>query len=138
MDALIVVSLLKEEPRGHWFENNVQLPHTLTTPFWVFWWYMFIQVVGYEAQTVHWVSCGVPITCWWHDNVFDVVCKRHWLLVSLVPFPAANSYFLTRPAIFPNEHRRTESVCYYAIISEFDVLLYLDMWRNHYTRDVTT
>jgi hypothetical protein len=44
---------------------------------------------------------------------------------------------LTRPAFFPIEHRRTESVCYYATDAQFDVL-YLDMWRNHYTRDVTT
>jgi hypothetical protein len=28
-------------------------------------------------------------------------------------------------------------VCYYATDAQFDVL-YLDMWRNHYTRDVTT
>jgi hypothetical protein len=28
-------------------------------------------------------------------------------------------------------------VCYYATDALFDVL-YLDMWRNHYTRDVTT
>jgi hypothetical protein len=41
---------------------------------------------------------------------------------------------LTRPAFFPIEHRRTESVCYYAIESLFDAL-YLDMWRNHYTCD---
>jgi hypothetical protein len=39
--------------------------------------------------------------------------------------------------IFPIEHRRTESVCYYAIESLFDVL-YLDRWRNHYTCDVNT
>jgi hypothetical protein len=33
---------------------------------------------------------------------------------------------LTRPAFFPIEHRRTESVCYYATDAQFDVL-YLDM-----------
>jgi hypothetical protein len=33
---------------------------------------------------------------------------------------------LTRPAFFLIEHRGTESVCYYAIKSLFDVL-YLDM-----------
>jgi hypothetical protein len=44
---------------------------------------------------------------------------------------------LTRPAFFPIEHRRTEIVYYYAINSLFDVL-YLDIKRNHYTRDVTT
>jgi hypothetical protein len=47
------------------------------------------------------------------------------------------NYILTRPAFFAIEHRRTESVYYYAIKSLFDVL-YLDMWRNRYTRDVTT
>jgi hypothetical protein len=33
---------------------------------------------------------------------------------------------LTRPAFFLIVHRRTESVCYYAIKSQFDVL-YFDM-----------
>jgi hypothetical protein len=46
-------------------------------------------------------------------------------------------HILTRPALFPIEHRGTEGVCYYAIKSLFDVL-YLDMWRNHFIRDVTT
>jgi hypothetical protein len=49
---------------------------------------------------------------------------------------AVKDFILTRPAFFPFEHRRTESVCYYAIKSLFDVL-YLDMWHTHYTRDVT-
>jgi hypothetical protein len=44
---------------------------------------------------------------------------------------------LTGPAFFPIEHRKSESVCYYAIKSLFDAL-YLDMWRNNYTCDVTT
>jgi hypothetical protein len=52
-------------------------------------------------------------------------------------FSSLLSRFLTRPAVFPIEHRRTESVCYYAIKSLFDVL-YLDMWRIHYTCEVTT
>jgi hypothetical protein len=39
--------------------------------------------------------------------------------------------------IYPTEHRRTESVCYYATDAQFDIL-YLDIRRNHYTRDVTT
>jgi hypothetical protein len=33
---------------------------------------------------------------------------------------------LTQPAFFPIEHRTTESLCYYAIKSQFDVL-HLDM-----------
>jgi hypothetical protein len=44
---------------------------------------------------------------------------------------------LTWSAFFPIEHRRTESVCDYAINSQFDVL-YLDIWHNHYTCNVTT
>jgi hypothetical protein len=45
---------------------------------------------------------------------------------------------LTRSAFLPIDLKRTQSVClYYEIKSLFDVL-YLDMWRNHYTRDVTT
>jgi hypothetical protein len=50
--------------------------------------------------------------------------------VSLLPIRFTSShikiFILTRPAFFPIEHRRTESVCYYAIKSLSDVL-YLDM-----------
>jgi hypothetical protein len=57
--------------------------------------------------------------------------------MNLSKLQACIQEILTRPAFFPIEHSRTESVCYYAIESLFDVL-YLDMWRNHYTCDVTS
>jgi hypothetical protein len=59
----------------------------------------------------------------------DILYEILFIVQGIIYYCYCNScifIILTRPAFFPIEHRRTESVCFYATESQFDIL-YLNM-----------